>query len=198
MLTRINQGFDISLEVYNTINYNECPEGDWESLDVNQIEDEFQTPFARLNGPRYTIMDSISSPDIITDCSLFFGGLDMSLVAILDVSLTDINPTTDLSYVITTVERNTVWYYYKGQKVYILESPSGDYFIMQSYSQMVGSNLQLNELEALGSRLTLPSGWSFKSTVLGNDYELGTQNGQTQVITDDLENTYQFMNGDCL
>jgi hypothetical protein len=194
LLVKINPP-DISLEAYNTIGCNSCPEEDWIALNTDSLKEEYSSPYARLNGPRYWVLDSISSQTITNSCDFVFGNLATSLVATIPISINDLN--INLAYQSVTVERVTVWYYFKGKLAYILEDPSGRCHIMQSYSQKVDINLQLEELESLGNRLNLPSGWSYKSVVLENDLFLESRNGLAEIVTDDLENTYQYTNGIC-
>ena len=74
--------------------------------------------------------------------------------------------------------------------MYELTSASGDVYIMQSYNRIVDPELSIEDLPGLGSRLTLPEGWTFTSRVLDADYEL-VSDGMAVVIQDDLSNTYQ-------
>lgn len=191
ILANINLMTGISLEAYNTYGCNTCPEEEWNALNTSDLKKEFHSPYVRLNGPRYWLMDSISSPTITNSCDVSFGELEMSFVASIPITLEDL--TTDIAYKMNTVERNTAYYYNKGRKVYILEDPSEKYFIMQSYSQKVDANLQLEELETLGDRLNLPTEWSYKTIVLKHDLILQTQNDEAKLIADDLENAYQYL-----
>lgn len=194
LLAKINL-LDVSIEAYNTIGCNSCPEEEWNALNTDSLQEKYNSPYARLNGPRYWVLDSISSQTITKSCDFIFGNLATSLVATIPITINDL--TANLAYQLVTVERGTVWYYFKGKPAYILEDPSGRCYIMQSYSQKVDTNLQLEELETLGNRLNLPSGWSYKSVVLENDFFLESQNGLAEVVADDLENTYQYANGIC-
>ncbi len=69
---------------------------------------------------------------------------------------------------------------------------------MQSYSQKIDNNLQLEDLETLGNRLNLPAGWSYKSVVLEADFVLESQDGFAELVSDELENAYQYLNEGCL
>jgi len=196
LLAKIDLGTGTSMEAYNTVGCNSCPEEDWNTINTDTIQEEYNSPYARLNGPRYWVLDSISSPTITTNCEIIFGEIEMSLVASIPISLDMISD--EIAYTVNAVERNTVWYYYKGQQVYMLEDPSGKCFIMQSYSQKIDTNLQLEELETLGSRLNLPAGWSYKAVIIEEDFALETQNGLAELVSDELENAYQYVNGGCL
>lgn len=196
LLAKIDLGTSISLEAYNTVGCNSCPDEEWSTLDTDTIQVDYDSPYARLNGPRYWVLDSISSPTITSSCDTQFGGIKMSLVATIPITLDDLND--ELAYTVNTVERNTAWYYYKGQQVYILEDPSGKCFIMQSYSQKIDNNLHLDDLENLGIRLNMPSGWSYETFMLEDDLILESQNGVAELVSDDLENAYQYLNEGCL
>ncbi len=196
LLAKIDQGAGISMDAYNTVGCNSCIEEEWSTLNTDTVQDEYDSPYARLNGPRYWVLDSISSPTITSSCDVLFGEIEMSLVASIPISLDML--TDEVAYTVNTVERNTAWYYYKGQQVYILEDPSGKCFIMQSYSQKIDTNLQLEDLETLGSRLDLPSGWSYEMVILEDDFILESQNGEAELMSDDLENAYQYLNEGCL
>ena len=196
LLAKIDPGTDISMEAYNTVGCNTCPEEEWSALNTDSIQEQYSSPYARLNGPRYWVLDSISSPTITASCDVLFGEIEMSLVASIPITLDVLSD--EIAYTVNTVERNTAWYYYKGQRVYILENPSGKCFIMQSYSQKIDNNLQLEDLETLGNRLNLPSGWSYKIVILEDDFILESQNGEAELVSDDLENAYQYLNQGCL
>jgi hypothetical protein len=53
-------------------------------------------------------------------------------------------------------------------------------------------SLTLSSLEDLGDRLNLPSGWSYRSHILTQDEDMGTQNGEAYIVQDELKNTYQL------
>ena len=196
LLTKLETSTGITLEAYNTVGCSTCPEEEWTALDIDTLQEEFGSPYIRLNGPRHWVLDSIYSNTTMTNCDQSFGGLEMSLVATIPIELEDL--TTEISYVVNSVARNTEWHYFKGKQVYVLEDPSGKCFIMQSYSQKIDTNLQLEELESLESRLNLPAGWSYKAIVLENDLVVASQDGFADLVSDELENAYQYLNDGCL
>ena len=185
-----------SLDVYNTVGCSTCPEDDWNALNSNDLKKEFKSPYVRLNGPRHWVLDSIYSSTINANCDTAFGNLDMSLVANIPIALTDIS--TEIAYQVNIVERNTEWHYFKGTQVYILQDPTEKCFIMQSYSQKIDPLLTIEELENLGNRLNLPEGWSYKTVFLQNDFVLESQDGFAELVTDELENAYQYLHNGCL
>ncbi|MEM6630936.1 MAG: hypothetical protein AAF694_14740, partial [Bacteroidota bacterium] len=88
------------------------------------------------------------------------------------------------------VQRTTVYTFSAGNEIYKLVNPQGEEYIMQSYSRKVERDQSIDDLASLGSRLNLPSGWSFRVEVLEEDFLLVTE-GLAFVIQDDLENAYQ-------
>jgi hypothetical protein len=53
--------------------------------------------------------------------------------------------------------------YRKGSLVFLLHSPAGKTWVMQSYTTEVDAELSLEGLPELGSKLNLPAGWSFEA-----------------------------------
>ena len=72
----------------------------------------------------------------------------------------------------------------------MLEASDGSRYAMQAYSQIVDKTLTYDQLDALGSKLKLPSGWRYTTTTPDQDLVLGAQ-GEATVIQDDFDNTYQ-------
>ncbi|MEO1653859.1 MAG: hypothetical protein AAFU64_09955 [Bacteroidota bacterium] len=196
LTTEINSS-GISLLAYNTIGCSECPDEAWSALNADTLEAELGSPFIRLNGPRHWVLDSIASNTISTDCDTAFGDIPMSFVAAIPVT-SDVLGAAQSGYQPSLVARNTAYFYFKDKPVYILESPLGDCYMMQSYSQNIDPGLQLEDLVTLGRRLNLPPGWSFKTRVLEDDFVLESQDGFAELISDDLENAYQLLNEGCL
>ena len=93
-------------------------------------------------------------------------------------------------YVIHDVARKTIWVFKAGRPVYQLISPDGAVYFMQSYSVQKEPQ-SMDSLANLGSKLSLPKGWSFRTATLTKDYQLKAVDGMAYVVQDDLENTYQ-------
>ncbi len=77
-----------------------------------------------------------------------------------------------------------------GLHVQMLEASDGSRYAMQAYSQILDKTLTYDQLDALGSRLKLPSGWRYATTTPDQDLVLGAQ-GKATVIQDEFDNTYQ-------
>ena len=81
------------------------------------------------------------------------------------------------------------------EPVFQLVDDQGNVYFMQSYSLEKDTDQTAQTLSQLGSVLTLPSGWTFRSLVLKADYNLTALNNMATVIQDDLLNTYQLAPG---
>jgi len=176
--------------VYNTLGLNDCPAAEWGALTEDEVNEEYGSIAAKLNGPRYWVIDQlIASGSTTTGQTFTFGGIEMALRATLETKPRE-GTVGEEFYVPNEVQRDTVYKYNAGQPVYELTSPEGDVYIMQSYAQVKDKNLTIDDLASLGSKLSLPEGWTYATRTLTEDYELVTE-GLAYVINDDLYNSYQ-------
>lgn len=181
-------GLQLRAEVWNTLGYNECPADLWNALDAEALTEELGALAVRLNGPRYFLMDRIMARgETATEVVFSFGGIDMAKRAELSISRrSQDNP----PYRDQEVDRNVTWVFHAGQPVFELLTASGEVYVMQSYAQIVDKELTYDKLGDLGTRLTLPTGWTYRTRVLEADL-LVSAFGTAYVLQDDLQNTYQ-------
>lgn len=189
-----NQTGQIEADVYNTMGCNMCPQTEWDALDFTAIAADYNVMMALPNGPRYWVLDSISSGNAPSMCSDTFGDITMTLVTSVAMG----GAGNSGPYQIKEVARSTTYTFKKEREVYTLQSDEGKCYIMQSFSQELDNTLQLADLTELGSRLTLPDGWSFTAITLDEEFTLANPDNLAQVITDDLKNTYQYLYTGCL
>ena len=176
--------------VYNTLGLNDCPAEQWDVLTEDAVNAEYGSVAAKLNGPRYWVIDKlVASGSTESGQTFTFGGIEMKLRAKVDTRLRE-GTVGDEFYVPNEVQRDTVYTYDAGKPVYELTTPEGDVYIMQSYSQIADKNLTSDDLATLGSKLALPDGWTYATRTLDADFELVTT-GLAYVINDDLYNSYQ-------
>ncbi|NRB48407.1 MAG: alpha/beta fold hydrolase [Saprospiraceae bacterium] len=182
-------GDDFVTEVYASVGHNDCPDADWFELNAAELKDQFGMVDVRLNGPRHWVLNSVEAnangQTNNYDKIALFGNIEMSLQAQIQSAFSE----GDL-YTESEVLRTTTYTYLAGNEVYKLINPQGEEYIMQSYSRLIDQDQTIDDLATLGSRLNLPSGWSFLVEVLQADFLLVTE-GQAFVITDDFDNAYQ-------
>ncbi len=184
-------GTGLRADVYNSMPLSDCPQNLWDALDAEQIASDYSALVAGLNGIRFWVLDLIESqvPPVLPVIENF-GDINMCLAASVDVA-PGAEPGEAAPYEVNSVNRNTVFHYVAGRQVYELENPDGVRYRMQSFTQGQNPDQQLVDLQRLGQRLDLPSGWSFHVVLLEEDSELLTVDGIAEVITDDFGNTYQ-------
>jgi hypothetical protein len=119
-----------------------------------------------------------------------FDGLQARFLADLPISFSSVMQGGAQAYTENAVQRTTRYLFKKGRTIYELISPQGTHYVMQSYSQIIDPTLSEADLAYLGSRLTLPVGWSYKTKVLHQDYVMQTS-GTAYVLQDNLKNSYQ-------
>jgi hypothetical protein len=184
------KGRELTAWIYNTLGLNDCPAAEWDALTVEQVNEAYGSVSAKLNGPRYWVIDKLVASGLSTTGESFnFGGIEMKLRATIDTKLRE-GTVGEEFYVPNEVQRDTVYTYKAGKPVYELTSPDNDVYIMQSYAQIKDKSLTIDDLASLGSKLSLPEGWTYSTRTLAEDYELVT-NGLAYVINDDLYNSYQ-------
>jgi hypothetical protein len=176
--------------VYNTLGLNDCPAAEWDALTEEEVNEEYGSVAAKLNGPRYWVIDElVASGSTTTDKSFTFGGIEMQLRAKVETSPGE-GTVGEEFYVPNEVQRDTVYTYRAGKPVYELTTPEGDVYIMQSYSQIVDKNLTIDDLPSLGDKLALPKDWTYTTRTLKKKLMLDS-GGLAYVINDDLYNSYQ-------
>jgi haloalkane dehalogenase len=105
--------------VYNTLGLNDCPADQWAALDPDALKGQFNARDIILNGPRYWLMDRLTSASPSGVAT--FGGLDMNLVAVLHLPLGSLLGGGRRSpYTENTVDRDTQWVFSPGRLGYEL------------------------------------------------------------------------------
>jgi len=186
------------LQAWNTSGYNQrtpdsrdsCPEQQWAKFDAAAIAQQLHATCALLNGPHFWVYDSVKqSGGAASKPAMEIGGLTFALVA----TVSPVPEGCDFGstpYQVHPIKRKTIWHYDAGKPVYELVSPSGDVYVMQSYSRIVDKTLKLSDLAGLGSVLQLPGGWSYKTETLTKPLDLVAP-GVAFVTTDNLDDAYQ-------
>lgn len=182
--------FALNVKVYNTLGLNDCPAALWNQISVASVEKAYDASFVKLNGPRYWVLDGIrAAGQSVSNDKASFGGIEMTLRATVSLGLID-QLRGGSAYTSTTINRTTIFVYAAGSEIYELTSPSGQSYVMQSYSQIVNPKLSMRDLPELAKQLKLPDGWTYQTRRLNEDLMLVAK-GEARVLQDDLQNTYQ-------
>lgn len=176
--------------VYNTFPLGDCPADEWAALDTPAIAKAEGAIFALANGPRYWLMDSVGrdSADVITKT---FGTIPMNRYA--TVTITD-PKSVGTPFTPQKVDRKATFTFRAGQTIYVLTADDGRRFVMQSWSQQREPSLEEADLTDLGSRLDLPSGWTYAAETLTEDLVVGADRLPAEVLQDNLLDSYSLIN----
>ncbi len=174
-------------EVYGTQMLNDCPAELWDTLKADDIAKERGALFVKLNGPRHWCLDGLGTKvavvePVITD----FNGLTMRRIATIDLK----DSPGSVPYTERFVNRGATFFFDAGSKVWELVNPEGKAYVMQALCIGVDSTISLDTLDDLGSKLSLPDGWSYRSRILDEELIVDTTDHDATVVQDELENTY--------
>ena len=176
--------------VYNTYPLNDCPADKWAALDPKALATQYGANVAMLNGPRHWMINRVEKVSSTAAEKADFGGIEMYKQATVPIgSLID----QARPYSPYSVSRSAVFIYAAGNEIFQLTSPDGSVFVMQSFSQQLDPTLTMASLSSLGTKLELPSGWTFSSRTLTEDLRLVTIKNPAQVLQDNLGNSYSMI-----
>jgi hypothetical protein len=183
-------GANIHVDVYNTQGLNDCPDAAWTQLDAATLQAQLGASMVLLNGPRYWMLDAFVRATLIDPTPRMFGALAMRHAGSIDLPLAGAtmlgNP-----YLTHQIQRDTVVRFSAGKPLFELVDATGRVFEMQSYS-VQKTPLTEADLPSLGSRLTPPQGWSFRTRTLPTDLLVTAVGGVATVVQDDFADTYQL------
>jgi hypothetical protein len=177
----------LEAEVYGTQMLNDCPQELWETLNADEIAKDMNAVFAKLNGPRYWVLDGLGSKVAVVD-PVFkdFNGIQMRRIATIPIGA-------DFAagpYTIRNVNRGAVFFFDAGKTVYELVDPDGRALVMQARCVGIDPGMTEESLATLGERLALPEGWSYRTRVLESELVVDTSATLATVVQDEFENTY--------
>jgi hypothetical protein len=174
-------------EVYGTQMLNDCPQELWETLDAPTIAAEMGAAFVKLNGPRHWMLDGLGTKVAVVE-PVFrdFNGLTMRRIATVELG----DSPAAAPYAERHVNRGAVFFFDAGKPVYELVRPDGVAYVMQAYCIGVDPTLTEADLPALGERLALPEGWTYRTRILDEELAVDTTAHVATVVQDELENTY--------
>ena len=174
-------------EVFGTQMLNDCPHELWVTLNAEEIAQREGAVFAKLNGPRHWCLDGLGAKAPTVDPELKdFNGITMRRLATVDLSA-GVGPA---PYEERHVNRGSTFFFDAGSKVWELVNPEGKAYVMQALCIGVDPTISLDTLDLLGSRLSLPAGWSYRSRLLDEELVVDTTDHPATVIQDEFENSY--------
>ena len=91
------------------------------------------------------------------------------------------------------IHRESKYLYAKGSEVFLLHSPDGKTWVMQSYATEVDKDLSFDQLPNLASKLSLPEGFKFDAKTLTKDLTIDPRkaDGLAHIVRDNLHDVYE-------
>lgn len=176
--------------VYNTTGLNTCPPEKYDSMDPVELAKQSQSNRVWKNPRRFWVMDHLTL--LLAGEPRDFDGLMFHFVARMQMPLafTPEVGQAAIAYKPTQIRRVTTYEYLAGRPVFMLRSPDGHTFVMQTYTNHVDRTLTEADLPNLARRLKPGEGWQFKSKTLERNLVIDTT-GLAHIVADDLANMYQ-------
>jgi hypothetical protein len=181
-------------DFYNSTGTDICTPEKFAALDKEKIKAETSAKEVFLNPSRRWTFDQL---DVFEDgIDRTFGGIKMTWMGVVPVEELE-KGVTKGHYVPGYIFRNNQYTFKKGREIYLLDAPGGEVFVMQSFSNFKQQKVTLANARNLGSLLTLPPGWKYRSVVLDRDLIVNQKrtNGMAHVFQDDMLNAYQGSDG---
>jgi hypothetical protein len=176
--------------VYNTTPLKDCPPARFDAMNAEKIARESGSDVAWKNPRRFWMMDRLTVS--LVGEPREFDGLPFNFVARMQMpgGFQPGKGQAGFAYQPTQIRRVTKYEFAKGKLVFLLRSPDGRTWVMQTYTTHTDPTLTEDDLPTLGKRLELPKGWSFQARKLDEDLVIDT-NGLAHIVPDGLENMYQ-------
>ncbi len=176
--------------IWNTTGACDPTPGQFDALDADTIAREngalraWLTPVSRWMFDRLDVWEAGDNKT--------FGGITGTWMGVASAA-TMIQATVQGSYNPGYIYRNYTFTFNQGSKVYMLDAPDGEVFVMQSFTRHWDPTLGEDNLAHLASRLDLPRDWGFRAETLGWDLEVSSakHDNLAHVLQDNLHNVYQ-------
>lgn len=162
-----------------------------DKVDMKKVKHDNGALSSVKNGPRLWTIDHVG---VKVGRERDFQGLRARWVMWFPIP-DEIREGKDLAYAVMHAHRDTSMGINSGSRVYILDDPEGNSWVMKSASLIKDPNQKFEDLKDLGARLKLPAGWKFRCPVLEQELVFRTDNGRTMITQDDLGNTYDRVGG---
>jgi len=188
LITAASQGGAVA-NIWNTVGASDPEPEQVDALDADTIARENGVLRVWLNPVRHSMFDRLDVRDVGDDRT--FGAINATWTGAADEAALR-QATAQGSYNPRYIYCNNTLTFGKGSKVYLLDAPDGEVFILQSLSRHVDPDLSEAGLAHPGARLDLPAGWGFRTETLDQDLEVSSNaDNLAHILHDDMHNAYQ-------
>jgi len=174
--------------IWNTTGASEPTPEAAAALDGETIARDHGAVAAWVSPLRHSMFDSLDIREAGEDRT--FGGITGTWMGVAGATAL-MQDAVEGSYNPEYLYRNGSVTFNRGRKVYVLDAPDGEVFIMQSVARQGDAAMGERDLAHLGGRLDLPAGWGFRAETLDQDLEVrSSPENHAHVLHDDLHNVY--------
>jgi len=180
----------LDAEVYNTTGFGPVPADKFNAIDVQQLAADTGSDLAWKNPRRFWMMDAATVNLVGEPQEL--QGLMFNLMARMQMPV-GFNPGQDqsaMAYQPMQIRRVSRYEFFAGRPVFLLRSPQGTTWVMQTFTDHIDHDLRESDLPGLAARLALPEGWQYKPATPNQDLTI-TTDGVANIVPDNLANMYQ-------
>jgi hypothetical protein len=180
----------LDAEVYNTTGFGPVPASAFDAIDVQQLAADTGSDLAWKNPRRFWMMDAATVNLVGEPREL--QGLMFNLMARMQMPV-GFDPGQDqsaMAYHPMQIRRVSKYEFRSGRPVFLLRSPQGTTWVMQTFTDHIDHDLREADLPGLAARLALPEGWQYKAATLNRALTITTA-GVANIVPDNLANMYQ-------
>ncbi|MBL0900557.1 MAG: hypothetical protein IBJ17_17905 [Reyranella sp.] len=178
--------FDASNEVMDTR---------FKVLNAEALKKEYGSDGVFFNGPRRFVANGFTGMAFDGCKRRIIGTIPLYLYGTFEVpSFNDFVSGPPVAYKVLVSKRTNTFFFKAGEQVHELITPDGAVYTMFSLSLKTDPNNTIENLSTLGKRLTLPTGWKYRTRALETDMVLSSRydaNPPNSIVLDQFEGNYQ-------
>jgi hypothetical protein len=176
------------VNIWNTLGACDPTVEQFDALDVAMIARESGAMSARLDPIRRALFDRLDIAEAGDDRTF----ADITGTWIGAVGATTPTHTADLDrYDPGYVFSRSTFTFSRGSRVYVLDAPDGEVFVLHSLTAQTDPELGEGDLTHLIRRLDLPGGWGFRAETVDEDLAVeANPDDLAHLIQDSLRNVY--------
>jgi hypothetical protein len=188
MLNWAGEAFDAL--VYNTTGFGPCPADKFAAIDVKQLVANTWSGLAWKNPTRFWAMDALTVN--LADEPRDLGGLMFNCLARMQLPA-NFDPQMNqlaMAYRPMQFRQASTYEFRAGRSVFLLRSPDGVTWVMQSFTEHVDHGLTGALLPHPAGPGGLPGGWAYQARTLDRDLTITTDE-LAHILPDSQANLYQ-------
>ncbi len=178
---------------------NDVMDARFRALNAKTLKKEFGGDGVFFNGPRRLVANTVTGMSWDGCRQRVIGTIPLNLDGTFEVpSFKAFVSGPPVAYKVLVSKRDSRMIFNAGETVYELITPQGAVYTMFSLSLKADPNNTIENLPTLGKRLTLPTGWKFRSRKLDKEMVLtaaADSNPPNTIVLDQFEGNYQYNAG---